>query len=100
MSLRIIEKKGDIMYTIYKYEIQIDDNFSLKIPKESEILSFQTQHGTPYIWAKVNPENTTEERKFRLIGTGHPIKEKNLSFIGAIQLHQGTLIFHLFEILE
>ncbi|PID86399.1 hypothetical protein CSB08_00235 [Candidatus Gracilibacteria bacterium] len=88
------------MYTVYKYEVPIEDYFSLQIPKGSEILSFQTQRSTPCIWVKVDPENTTEERKFRFLGTGHPIEEENLSFIGTIKLHQGGLVFHLFEILD
>ena len=87
------------MKTIYKYTIPVEDNFSLELPKGAEILTVQEQHGSPQIWALVNPDTSfTETRNFRLAGTGHLIEEKEgLEYIGTFQLSDGAFIGHLFE---
>ena len=89
------------MLSIFKYPIPMDDYCSLDLPKGAKILTVQEQHGEPQIWALVDPEKQTEIRNFRLAGTGHPIKEKeeDLSHIETFQMMNGTLVFHLFEIL-
>ncbi len=94
------DKKEKKMDTIYKYETPINDYFSLNIPEGAEILSYQLQGVTPCIWFKVDPARPIEERNFLLVGTGHPIKEKNITFIDSIQLEGGRFVFHLFELLN
>jgi len=88
------------MLTVYKYTVPVDDYFSLDLPRGAKILAVQEQHGEPQVWALVNPGNPTETRKFRLAGTGHPIKEDEglLNYIGTFQLAGGSFIGHLFEL--
>lgn len=90
---------------IWKFPIQVMDRFEIAMPYEAEILCCQMQidvfhsgPNKPYIWALVNPDAPTEVRKFRLAGTGHPILEPALTFVGTFQMAGGTLVFHLFEI--
>ena len=90
------------MKTIYKYEVPLDGMFKLRLPKEAIILSFQRQNGMPVIWAMVENSHNTEDRQFRLYGTGHPIetipKDVNLHYIGTTQQSQmPPLVWHLFE---
>lgn len=88
------------MKTIYKYQIQIRDEFKLKLPIETQILSFQVQNGRPVLWVMLDPELEREERNFRIFRTGHPIQiaeEKSLHFIGTIQDENLSLVWHLFE---
>jgi len=90
------------MKTIYKYEIPVDDNIRLELPKGAEILSVQEQYGKPCIWAIVDPEKEVEGRLFELLGTGHNIKASeiiNRKYIGTFQLYNGALVFHLFELI-
>jgi hypothetical protein len=88
------------MLQIFKYEIPIDDYFEIEMPENAKILSVQMQMEMPHIWALVDPTNFKNFRKFRLAGTGHPINHpvEQLDFIGAFQMHAGSLIFHLFEV--
>ena len=88
------------MLTIYKYPLHLNDYIELHLPEDTQILTVQTQGDMPCLWALVNPDNKIITRRFRLAGTGHPIKENKseLFYHGTFQLHGGTLIFHLFEI--
>lgn len=88
------------MRTIWKYECIIDDNFDIEMPSGAKILTFQEQYGKLCIWCLVNPDMPKESRKFRLAGTGHPIEEKDIEYIGTVRLAKDTLILHLFEVLK
>ena len=90
------------MNTIHKYPVPMEGVFSLRLPKEAMILSFQCQNGVPCIWAMVETGFVEEERSFRLFGTGHPIegipKDRSLYYIGTAQQSQTPpLVWHLFE---
>ena len=90
------------MKKIFKYEVLIQDYFSILLPKEYQILTVETQHEIPYIWVIVNTESEEKSVNFRLCGTGHPLGITlgiNIySYIGTFQLRDGNLIFHLFEL--
>ena len=90
------------MLTIHKYPFAVDDYVNINMPRFSRVLSVQTQNDMPCVWALVDTDSPLEIKRFRLVGTGHPIKEKeeNLEFIGTFQLLGGELVFHLFEIEE
>lgn len=88
-------------YRVFKYPVPITDTFSIAIPQSGQILDVQVQQGTPVMWALVNPDAPKMERQFRLLGTGHPIEaEERYQFehIATFQLDEGTLVFHLFEV--
>jgi hypothetical protein len=87
--------------TVWKYTLQADDIVELDLPLGAKPLSIQEQNGEPQLWVLVNPnEQVYEKRVFRLSGTGHPITNENLQFIGTFQLYGGSFVGHLFEILE
>ena len=91
------------MLTVFKYKVPFDDHFDLKLPKRAKVLNIDVQHGELVLWALVNPEHlVTEQRRFRLAGTGHPITEEitQLEYINTFKISEGALIFHLFEILN
>lgn len=85
------------MRQVWKYQLAVGDYVTLDMPKGAEILSFALQRGVPCLWVLVDPAADTEVRKFRLAGTGHPIMEAHLEFIGTIHVSDSALIFHLFE---
>jgi len=90
------------MQTIYKYPVPVADYFTLAMPPGARLLTVQVQHEQPQMWALVDANASfTEDRHFRLSGTSHPIQEErdSLVWIGTFQINQGTLVFHLFEIL-
>ncbi len=101
------------MRTIWKYPFEVLDEFTIAMPSHSQILCVQTQREQGCIWAYVDPDEPTEGRRFRLIGTGHPIDDLtdyvspinskdshgiySDKYVGTFQLQEGYLVFHLFE---
>ncbi|QRQ99760.1 DUF7352 domain-containing protein [Dyadobacter sandarakinus] len=92
------------MRTIYKYPVEVTDQFIIEMPIDSEILSLQIDQktGLPVIWAMVETDNIQiEPRIFAVIGTGNPIPKLegigDYDFIGTFQLHNGSFVGHLFE---
>lgn len=59
--------------------------------------------GTIEIWAQVDPEHPMKTRHFRIFGTGHPMPDDDayatLTFIGTVITHDGTFVWHIFEVL-
>jgi len=88
------------MRTIFKYALPTQDRVTFVLPKGAEILKIDVQLDQPFIWALINPEAASEERFFRVAGTGHPIEDKNLKFIDTFQMHGGDLVFHVFEVMK
>ncbi len=88
------------MRSIFKYPIKISSDISLAIPCDAKILTVQMQRGTTCIWALVDPDAKEEVRRFRFIGTGHPIEQgqQRLDYVGTIQMLGGDLMYHLFEL--
>lgn len=91
------------MKKVFKYAVEIDDFFRLRLPKEAQILSFQQQREGLFLWALVDENNIPEMRRFRLAGSGHEITEDNIKYVGTVQYidkHSiAPLVLHLFEIL-
>ena len=87
------------MDSIYKYELDVDDEQLLVLPAKAAILTVQVVDEVPYVYAVVDLDTEeTEERHILTFGTGHHI-EDNLKahYIGTYQLHGGKLVFHVFE---
>lgn len=85
------------MKTIYKYQLEVTGQQTITMPVGSEVLSIQVQYGVPCIWAKVDTGNEVGDRTFVTFGTGHPLPENNLEFIGTYQT--GQFVFHVFEMI-
>ncbi len=84
---------------IYKYDVSVSDKFTIDMPINAEILSFQDQGGLLRLWAAVWPNSSTESRKFAVRGTGHEIDMDTVKkFIGTAQQLNGKLVWHLFEL--
>lgn len=88
---------GEQMTTVWKFPLEVVDRQTIEMPADARILSVQTQHGTPCLWAAVDPGRETVLRTILVVGTGHPHGELPESFIGTFQLYAGDLVFHVFE---
>ncbi len=89
--------------TIWKFELETTDNQEIEMPIGSEILTIQTQNVIPCIWALIDPNADKEVRRFEIYGTGHPIHcdiGVKRNYIGTYQLYNGSLVYHVFEILK
>jgi len=85
-----------ILKTIWKYEIKIQDKFSLDLPINHKILSFQEHGGRCYIWV-LNFSidiDCTVKTNFRIVGTGQDIDFPTCTYIGTVI--NGFFVWHLF----
>lgn len=88
-------------YVLWSEEKGIEDWVILNLPKGAEVLTAQVQKGQGLVlWALVDPDLPTEERLFRVAGTGHPMPEKHVRHINSVQMFDGQLVFHVFEVLD
>jgi hypothetical protein len=86
------------MQTIWKFALPVEDEPLIRMPIGAKVLTVQSQGGYPCLWALVDPAAANEDRRFRVVGTGHPFAEADAhAYLGTFQMHSGSLVFHLFE---
>lgn len=96
------------MKVVFKYRVELKDEFEVPLPVNAQVLCVQVQRGEPFIWVlqssvrRSAEENfATVQRRFRLAGTGHQIAPfsdaRDWRHVGTFQLRDGALVFHLFE---
>ena len=88
------------MKSIWKFEVPVKDKFKISMPKGTQIISFQSQDREAYIWGIVETDVEFVVRTFVIRGTGHIFKGDPGTYIGTIQMYDGMLVWHLFEIKE
>jgi len=82
---------------IWKFPFDVEDDLSIAMPKNSEIVDVQVQGEQPCIWAICNSDESYEKRRFVIVGTGHPLGIIG-KYIGTFQLLGGSFVGHLFEV--
>lgn len=78
---------------IFKYPVPPLDNFIIRLPADSEILCFNTQHNEMFILVLINENNPVIDRHFYLVGTGHDLEVNpyvTRLYIGTVQLNEGS----------
>ena len=87
------------MRRIYKYKLETADDQTVMMPINAKILCVQVQNEIPCLWAIVHDDTQEEARHFSIYGTGHQISpDCNVeNYIGTYQIHDGRLVFHVFE---
>ncbi len=82
---------------IYKYEIKEGVDLQIvNIPKDPIFLSMQWQYGKLCMWMMVNPKNEPTAYEFMTYGTGHPINDPGLGYVGTYQSMGGAFVGHVF----
>jgi hypothetical protein len=71
---------------------------SRSMPNGAEILSVQAQNGELMLWAKCDPTKPGELRRFRMLMTGEHTDEVLGQFLGTVQVADGRLLLHVFEV--
>lgn len=84
------------MRAVWKYQIPFGGPAQVPMPFGAEVLSAQLQGSEICLWALVESDNPTQDRVFRIYGTGHLIEEARLVHIATIQA--GVFVWHLFEL--
>jgi hypothetical protein len=81
---------------IWKYEILIENDFDVEMPKGAQILKVALQHGKPVMWALVDAAAEKEIRHFFVVGTGYFLNNDG-KHIDTFLMDQDRLVLHLFE---
>ena len=86
------------MKTIWKYEIEISNSFTVRMPLFAEFLHIDVQDERPCMWFLVDDKFELVDCEFCVIGTGHNAEgmAKN-DHLGTFQLQGGRLVFHVFS---
>lgn len=83
------------MKTVWKYQLNFDDEQSHLMPRDAEILFFGNQNGMPCLWVRVDTSVASFVRKFIIRGTGHP--DADGKYIGTALFEGSSLVLHCFE---
>lgn len=81
--------------TIWKYELE--PSTTLEMPVGAKILHVHEQNDVMCLWALVDTEAPLEVRTFSVYGTGHPMHNHPMEYIGTAHLSGGSLVLHVFE---
>lgn len=88
---------------IHKFELHpYEEEQEIDMPTGAQVLSVQEQHGQLIIWALVFTDVKLSKHKFLVLNTGaiqkHIAQGLSLrSFIGTVQLMEGTYVVHVFK---
>lgn len=83
--------------TIWKFELETNDEQYIEVPAGAVMLDVQIQNGTPCLWVRLDPEAEKYKRRIVTHGTGHRVPTTTTLYIGSYQLQDGALVFHVFE---
>jgi hypothetical protein len=85
------------MQTIYKYPIQPEREFTVRMPQGARAIHVACQRNEVFVWAIVDTELPEEDIRFRLLGTGHPFDPDGWRHIATWLMEDDTLVWHLFQ---
>lgn len=88
------------MTTIHKYQLAPFESQRIEMPHGAKILSVQAQGDDLVIWAQVAPANSPESRTIQIYGTGMVLDSQPRIHLGTVQMHGGSLVWHVFERME
>lgn len=85
---------------IYKYQMPVLERFTMRLPKDAEIIRMEDQGGMFWLWAVVDTNAPLEDRYFHAYKTGAEIDPTvNLRYIGFcavfVQMELGLYIFEV-----
>lgn len=84
------------MITVHKFQFQIEDEFTIEMPRGAQLLHVALQHDVPCVWAVVITTEPMVKRRFRLAGTGH-LLDYTGNPVGSFFQADGALVWHLFD---
>jgi hypothetical protein len=79
---------------IFKYQLHLVNDQSIKMPVGTDILVAQVQDGVICLWAVVDEDAHNEIRKIYIVGTGHDVPLE-CQYISTVQL--GHFVWHIFD---
>lgn len=88
------------MQSIWKYELEVTDIQTIRLPLGAKIISVAEQRGRLCLWAIVNLDNVHPDSgelvEIAIVGTGNPVDTSGLKFIGTVVMN--PFVWHVFEV--
>ena len=91
------------MYTIFKYQIPVQEKFTLNLPDGANIIRVEDVDGMFFMWAMVDTEKEPTKRYFECYKPGMPIvtEPSKLKFLGTCKLFiMQELCLYVFEVVD
>jgi hypothetical protein len=84
--------------TIWKYPLDLIGFQTISMPEGAKILTVQRHEDVACLWALVDETKPKKGRFFSLYGTGQPIEDAPMEYLGTFQTSEGFFVFHVFEV--
>lgn len=86
------------MRTIHKFPLEITDVQTINIEPNASLLSVAFQRDTLCVWAEVADDRAyAHPRNIWIVGTGNPMPDADLHFIGTVLMEEVGLVWHVYE---
>lgn len=88
------------MKQVLKFKLLTSRTCYAPMPVNAEILHVHAQGKDICLWALCDTKVQNEARKFHVLGTGHDYDQYNSEkhkYVGTVQMHDGALVWHVFE---
>lgn len=87
-----------MMRKIWKFELGQEFAHKISLPRGAQIVEVAFQGDALCMWALCNMNAETEERVFRIYGTGHELPNHGIRHLKTWQ--NGALVWHIFELFD
>jgi hypothetical protein len=84
-----------MMHTIWRFDVGLF-GATVEIPAGATIVHVGIVREAIHIWARVNPEAATIERRFQVLPTGAPFDPADGQYVGTVI--DEPLVWHVFEV--
>ncbi len=83
------------MRSIWKYEISIEDEFTVGMPIGARFLCLSFSPRVAMWWEIPDTDAPTEVHSFRIFGTGQSMPVGDFVYLGTLV---GYMVFHVYEV--
>lgn len=86
------------MLKVFKYPLKAMAIQKLMLPTNSKILCVENQYDEPVLYVQVNSHFRGEKPiNIIVVGTGQPLPELNLEYIGTVMTFTDSLVWHVYK---
>lgn len=92
---------GNTGNRIWKYQMPVAEQFTMKLPKGAEIIRMDGENGYLWLWAVVDTQAELEDRHFEAFKAGGTMPDdlSNHEFVGMAHIYiQQELMLYIFEV--
>ena len=83
---------------VWKYHLASLTQQTLMLPCGAKVLDVQVQDNEYCLWALCDETAEETPRQFAIYGTGYQLPNEPGEYIATSQVHDGALVFHVFEL--